>query len=64
MDKDSPEFQQKPTELQISCYKAQNEILFLVQKNKENVERKTRSRLEKIDKELLALHAAEPEESN
>ncbi|KAI4889590.1 hypothetical protein NFI96_001483, partial [Prochilodus magdalenae] len=46
-----------------SCDEAQRSILRLVLKNKDEFERKTDSRLEKIDKELLAiLPAAAPEE--
>ncbi|KAK3525600.1 hypothetical protein QTP70_000422 [Hemibagrus guttatus] len=63
MDRESPEFKQKRSELQNSCDMAQNAILCLVLKNKNEFERKTNSRLEKIERELLAiLPAAKPEE--
>lgn len=63
MDKASPEFLQKRTHLQVSCDMAQDAILCLVHKNKNEFERKTKSRLEQIDNELLAiLPAAKPDE--
>ncbi|KAG7324570.1 hypothetical protein KOW79_012586 [Hemibagrus wyckioides] len=63
MDRESPGFMQKRSELQDSCDMAQNAILCLVLKNKNEFERKTNSRLEKIDRELLViLPAAKPEE--
>ncbi|KAI4884680.1 hypothetical protein NFI96_004821, partial [Prochilodus magdalenae] len=63
MDKTKPEFEQERLLLQNSCDEAQKGILRLVLKNKDEFERKTDSRLEKIDKELLAiLPAAAPEE--
>ncbi|XP_076866663.1 uncharacterized protein LOC143517756 [Brachyhypopomus gauderio] len=63
MDKSKPEFIQERLQLQNDCDAAQKAILQLVQKNKAEFERKTHSRLEKIDKELLAiLPSAAPEE--
>uniref|UniRef100_A0A4W4HK23 Uncharacterized protein n=1 Tax=Electrophorus electricus TaxID=8005 RepID=A0A4W4HK23_ELEEL len=62
MDKKKPEFEQEHHQLQNNCDAAQKAILQLVQKNKDEFERKTHSRLEKIDKELLAiLPSAAPE---
>ncbi|KAF7686493.1 hypothetical protein HF521_015855, partial [Silurus meridionalis] len=63
MDKEKPEFLSERLKLQNSCDEAQRAILQLVLKNKEEFERKSEARLEKIDKELLAiLPAADPEE--
>ncbi|KAI5627261.1 hypothetical protein C0J50_13180 [Silurus asotus] len=63
MDKEKPEFLSEREQLQNSCDEAQRDILHLVLKNKEEFERKSEARLEKIDKELLAiLPAADPEE--
>ncbi|XP_036422011.1 uncharacterized protein LOC118805368 [Colossoma macropomum] len=63
MDKTRPEFLNERLKLQKSCDEAQKGILRLVLKNKDEFERKTDSRLEKIDKELLAiLPSAAPEE--
>ncbi|XP_076866670.1 uncharacterized protein LOC143517759 isoform X1 [Brachyhypopomus gauderio] len=63
MDKEKPEFRQQRLQLQNGCDAAQKAILQLVQNNKAEFERKTHSRLEKIDKELLAiLPSAAPEE--
>ncbi|XP_049331848.1 uncharacterized protein LOC111192040 [Astyanax mexicanus] len=63
MDKEKPEFEQERLQLQNSCDKAQKGILCLVLKNKDEFERKTNARLEKIDNELLAiLPKAAPEE--
>ncbi|KAI4885605.1 hypothetical protein NFI96_005382 [Prochilodus magdalenae] len=63
MDKTKPEFEQEHQQLRDSCDEAQKGILRLVLKNKDEFERKSNSRLEKIDKELLAiLPAAAPEE--
>ncbi|XP_036422005.1 uncharacterized protein LOC118805364 [Colossoma macropomum] len=63
MDKEKPEFEQERLQLQNGCDEAQKGILRLVLKNKNEFERKTDSRLEKIDKELLAiLPPAAPEE--
>ncbi|XP_049329420.1 uncharacterized protein LOC103029784 [Astyanax mexicanus] len=62
MDKEKPEFEQERLQLQNSCDEAQKGILSLVRKNKDEFERKTNARLEKIDKELLAiLPEADPE---
>ncbi|KAF4080836.1 hypothetical protein AMELA_G00175650 [Ameiurus melas] len=63
MDKEKPEFLSERLQLQNSCDEAQKAILRLVLKNKDEFERKSAARLEKIDKELLAiLPAAAPEE--
>ncbi|KAL7826677.1 hypothetical protein AOLI_G00318860 [Acnodon oligacanthus] len=63
MDKEKPEFKHEHLQLQNSCDEAQKGILRLVLKNKDEFKRKTDSRLEKIDKELLAiLPSAAPEE--
>ncbi|XP_017337386.1 uncharacterized protein LOC108272983 [Ictalurus punctatus] len=63
MDKEKPEFLSERQQLQNSCDEAQKAILRLVLKNKDEFERKSAARLEKIDKELLAiLPAAAPEE--
>ncbi|XDV40005.1 hypothetical protein PO909_009169 [Leuciscus waleckii] len=63
MDKSKPEFEQERLQLQDSCDEAQQGIIKLVLKNKEEFERKSTARLEKIDRELLAiLPAAPPEE--
>ncbi|XP_076864003.1 uncharacterized protein LOC143516336 [Brachyhypopomus gauderio] len=63
MDKEKPEFEWERLQLQNSCDTAEKDILRLVRKNKNEFERKTNSRLEKIDKELLAiLPSAAPEE--
>ncbi|XP_026765982.3 uncharacterized protein LOC113524063 [Pangasianodon hypophthalmus] len=63
MDKAKPEFLSERLQLQSSCDEAQKAILRLVLKNKNEFERKSAARLEKIDKELLAiLPAAAPEE--
>ncbi|XP_026765957.3 uncharacterized protein LOC113524041 [Pangasianodon hypophthalmus] len=63
MDKEKPEFLSERLQLQSSCDEAQKAILRLVLKNKDEFERKSAARLEKIDKELLAiLPAAAPEE--
>ncbi|XP_049331756.1 myosin-11-like [Astyanax mexicanus] len=62
MDKEKPQFKQERLKLQKSCDEAQKGILRLVRKNKDEFERKTNARLEKIDKELLAiLPEADPE---
>ncbi|XP_053493732.1 uncharacterized protein LOC128615561 [Ictalurus furcatus] len=63
MDKEKPEFLYERQQLQNSCDEAQKAILRLVLKNKDEFERKSDARLEKIDKELLAiLPPAAPEE--
>ncbi|MCJ8749420.1 hypothetical protein PDJAM_G00176070 [Pangasius djambal] len=63
MDKEKPAFLSERLQLQNSCDEAQKAILRLVLKNKNEFERKSAARLEKIDKELLAiLPAAAPEE--
>ncbi|XP_053493731.1 uncharacterized protein LOC128615560 [Ictalurus furcatus] len=63
MDKEKPEFNSERQQLQNSCDEAQKAILCLVLKNKDEFERKSDGRLEKIDKELLViLPAAAPEE--
>ncbi|KAK2864892.1 hypothetical protein Q7C36_004046 [Tachysurus vachellii] len=63
MDKEKPEFQFEVDQLRNACDVAQKAILVLVLKNKKEFEGKSLARLEKIDKELLAiLPAAAPEE--
>ncbi|KAI5101125.1 hypothetical protein C0J45_8328 [Silurus meridionalis] len=63
MDKEKPEFLSELEQLENSCDEAQTDILQLVLKNKEEFKSKSAARLEKIDKELLAiLPAADPEE--
>ncbi|KAM9434614.1 uncharacterized protein Hap1MRO34_002375 [Clarias gariepinus] len=63
MDKDKPEFRSERQKLQNSCDEAQKAILHLVLKNKQEFERKSLARLDKIDNELLAiLPAAAPEQ--
>ncbi|KAF5890087.1 myosin-2 heavy chain-like [Clarias magur] len=63
MDKEKPEFLSERLMLQNSCDEAQKAILCLVLENKQQFERKSLARLEKIDKELLAiLPPAAPEE--
>ncbi|KAM9434617.1 uncharacterized protein Hap1MRO34_002378 [Clarias gariepinus] len=62
MDKNKPEFLSERQMLQNSCDEAQKAILALVIKNKEEFQNKSVARMEKIDKELLAiLPAAAPE---
>ncbi|XP_046714518.1 uncharacterized protein LOC124391887 [Silurus meridionalis] len=62
-DPQSRQFLQMHVQLRKSCDMAQNAIKKLVLKNKEEFDRKTDSRLKKIEKELLAiLPAAKPEE--
>ncbi|XP_072530601.1 uncharacterized protein [Salminus brasiliensis] len=63
MDKEKPEFEKELQELRNSCDGAQKAISDLILKNKEEFERKSDLRLEKIDNELLAiLPKAAPEE--
>ncbi|XP_067283801.1 uncharacterized protein [Pseudorasbora parva] len=63
MDKNKPEFETERKKLQNSCDEAQRGILRLVLKNKEEYDEKSTARLERIDRELLAiLPAAPPEE--
>ncbi|XP_041929306.1 uncharacterized protein LOC121693734 [Alosa sapidissima] len=64
MDKSNPEFMQERLKLQQSCKAAQDGILQLVQKNKKEFERKTDTRMEKIESGLKAvLPEASPEET-
>ncbi|XP_060721248.1 uncharacterized protein LOC132842539 [Tachysurus vachellii] len=63
MDKKKPEFQSEVQHLRNSSDEAQKAIFYFVLKNKKEFEEKSLARLEKIDKELLAiLPAAAPEE--
>ncbi|XP_016116157.1 uncharacterized protein [Sinocyclocheilus grahami] len=62
MDKSKPEFEHERHQLQIGCDEAQKGILRLVLKNKEEFDRKSTARLEKIDRELLAILPAAPPE--
>ncbi|KAI2655432.1 hypothetical protein ROHU_005725 [Labeo rohita] len=63
MDKSKPEFEHERILLQNGCDEAQKDILSLVLKNKLEYDRKSTARIERINKELLAiLPAASPEE--
>ncbi|KAK2903271.1 hypothetical protein Q8A67_007984 [Cirrhinus molitorella] len=63
MDKSKPEFEQERQQFQNGCDEAQKGILRLVLKNKDEYDRKSTARLQKIERELLAiLPAAPPEE--
>ncbi|XP_067303154.1 uncharacterized protein [Pseudorasbora parva] len=63
MDKNKPEFERERKQLQNSCEEAQKGILRLVLKNKEEFDKNTTARQERIDRELLAiLPAASPKE--
>uniref|UniRef100_A0A8C2HQ00 Uncharacterized protein n=1 Tax=Cyprinus carpio TaxID=7962 RepID=A0A8C2HQ00_CYPCA len=62
MDKSKPEFECERQQLQNSCDEAQRGILRLVLKNKEDFDRKSTARLERIDRELLAILPAAPPE--
>ncbi|KAK9960643.1 hypothetical protein ABG768_008488 [Culter alburnus] len=62
MDKSKPEFEHERQVLQNSCDEAQKGILRLVLKNKEEFDRKSAARLERIDRELLAILPASPPE--
>ncbi|ROI36389.1 Farnesyl pyrophosphate synthase [Anabarilius grahami] len=62
MDKSKPEFEHERLVLQNSCDEAQKGILRLVLENKEEFDRKSTARLEKIDRELLAILPAAPPE--
>lgn len=62
MDNSKPEFECERQQLQISCDEAQKGILRLVLKNKEEFDRKSAARLERIDQELLAILPAAPPE--
>ncbi|XP_052433747.1 uncharacterized protein LOC127974473 [Carassius gibelio] len=63
MDTSKPEFEHERKLLQNGCDEAQKGILMLVIKNKNEYDKKSIARLEKIDQELLAiLPAAPPEE--
>ncbi|KAK9960698.1 hypothetical protein ABG768_008541 [Culter alburnus] len=62
MDKSKPEFEHERQALQNSCDEAQKGILRLVLKNKEEFDRKSTARLERIDRELLAILPAAPPE--
>ena len=64
MDKDKPEFHQERAKLQEACQDAQKGIRQLVIRNKNDFERKTDGRMEKIEFELKAiLPAAPPQET-
>ncbi len=62
MDKSKPEFELERQQLQNGCDEAQKAILMLVLKNKEEFDRKSTARLERIDRELLAILPAAPPE--
>ncbi|XP_026122145.1 uncharacterized protein LOC113105313 [Carassius auratus] len=62
MDKSKPEFEHERTLLQNGCDEAQKGILNLVLKNKLEFDRKSTARLDRIERELLAiLPAVSPE---
>ncbi|KAL1259266.1 hypothetical protein QQF64_009843 [Cirrhinus molitorella] len=60
MDKSKPEFKHERQQLQTGCDNAQRGILNLVRKNKKEFDRKSTARLERIDRELLAILPAAP----
>ncbi|KTG47324.1 hypothetical protein cypCar_00042821 [Cyprinus carpio] len=62
MDKRTPAFENERKQLQNSCDEAQEGILRLVLKNKEEYNQKSIARLERIDQELLAILPAAPPE--
>ncbi|XP_051722435.1 uncharacterized protein LOC127497752 [Ctenopharyngodon idella] len=62
MDKSKPEFEHERQALQNSCDEAQKGILRLVLENKEEFDRKSIARLERIDRELLAILPPAPPE--
>ncbi|XP_016366564.1 uncharacterized protein LOC107707161 [Sinocyclocheilus rhinocerous] len=62
MDKSKPEFEHERKLLQNGCDEAQKGILMLVLQNKEEYDRKSTARLERIDRELLAILPAAPPE--
>uniref|UniRef100_A0A8C2G9W1 Uncharacterized protein n=1 Tax=Cyprinus carpio TaxID=7962 RepID=A0A8C2G9W1_CYPCA len=62
MDKSKPEFEQERTLLQNGCDEAQKGILMLVLQNKEEYDQKSTARLERIDREFLAILPAAPPE--
>ncbi|XP_073703929.1 uncharacterized protein [Garra rufa] len=62
MDKSKPDFEHERQQLQNGCDDAQRGILMLVLKNKEEFEMKSTERLERIDRELLAILPAVPPE--
>ncbi|XP_042628095.1 uncharacterized protein LOC109075308 [Cyprinus carpio] len=62
MDKSKPEFEQERTMLQNGCDEAQKGILMLVLQNKEEYDQKSTARLERIDREFLAILPAAPPE--
>ncbi len=62
MDTSKPEFEHEQQKLRNGCDEAQKSILKLVLKNKEEFDRKSTARLEKIDRELLAILPAAPPE--
>ncbi|XP_055035705.2 uncharacterized protein [Misgurnus anguillicaudatus] len=62
MDKSNPEFEQERQQLQNGCDEAQRSILMLVLKNKKDFDMKSAARLEKIDRELLAILPKAPPE--
>ncbi|KAL0172458.1 hypothetical protein M9458_032769 [Cirrhinus mrigala] len=62
IDKSKPEIDHERQQLQISCDEAQRGILRLVLKNKKEFDRKSTARLERIDRELLAILPDAPPE--
>ncbi|XP_061108865.1 uncharacterized protein LOC133135685 [Conger conger] len=64
LDVNDPEFHSERTYMENSCNDAEEGIRNLVKKNKDNFERKTMQRLEKIESELKAVLPPESEEKN
>ncbi|XP_067291784.1 uncharacterized protein [Pseudorasbora parva] len=62
MDKSKPEFKHAQEQLRNVCDTAQKAILNCVLENKKELERKSKARIEKIDRELLAILPAAPPE--
>ncbi|KAI2655440.1 hypothetical protein ROHU_000669 [Labeo rohita] len=62
MDKSKPEFEHERQKLRNGCDEAQKGILRLVLKNKDEYDQKSTARLDKIDRELLAILPSAPPE--
>ncbi|KAK7157481.1 hypothetical protein R3I93_008847 [Phoxinus phoxinus] len=60
MDQSKAEFDDERQKFRKSCDEARKDILSLVQENKEEFDRKSTARLEKIDRELLDILPAAP----
>ncbi|XP_056104283.1 uncharacterized protein LOC130083252 [Rhinichthys klamathensis goyatoka] len=63
MDKSKPEFLGERLKFECACNEAQKGILMLVLENKKEFEKKSTARIEKIDRELLAILPAVPPEN-